>query len=92
MTRTDKRQAGCRTGRGTASPVGCDMDTDLFLVVAPSEGGDANWHVTNNWDTCVAHCFGFAHDIQTGELLARRIAAALNACRGISTEQLEKRG
>ena len=67
------------------------LDTARFLVHPPSVGVDANWHVTDQDDTCVAHCFGFAHAIQAGEPLARRIAAALNACRGIPTEELEKR-
>jgi hypothetical protein len=66
-------------------------NTARFLVFPPSVGVDANWHVTDDNDTCVAHCFGFAHGIQGGEPLARRIAAALNACRGISTEELERR-
>jgi hypothetical protein len=67
------------------------LETERFAVLPPSEGADANWHVTDANDTCVAHCFGFAHGIQAGEPLARRIAAALNACRGIPTQELEKR-
>lgn len=65
------------------------LHTERFLVFPPHQGIDANWHVTDSSDTCVAHCFGFAHDIQGGEPLARRIAAALNACRGASTEAIE---
>ena len=67
------------------------LENDRFLVFPPSQGVDANWHVTDGNDTCVAHCFGFLHDVPSGEPLARRIAAALNACRGIPTEELEKR-
>lgn len=67
------------------------LETDRFQAHPPSDGIDANWHVTDEGDTCVAHCFGFAHGIQAGEPLARRVAAALNACRGIPTEDLEKR-
>lgn len=67
------------------------LDTARFVVHPPSAGVDANWHVTDQADTCVAHCFGFANAIEAGEPLARRIAAALNACRGIPTEELEAR-
>ena len=59
-----------------------------FQVLPPSIGIDANWHVTGNGDTCVAHCFGFGHDIESGEGLAIRVAAALNYCRGIPTLHL----
>lgn len=68
-----------------------ELEKCSFRVIAPSTGQDANWHVTDDADTCVAHCYGFAHAIQPGEKLARRIAAALNACRGIPTAELEKR-
>lgn len=59
-----------------------------FRVMPPSEGIDANWHVTDHSDTCVAHCFGFGHSVPEGEALAARVAAALNYCRGIPTEHL----
>lgn len=41
-----------------------------FRVVMPSVGGDDNWHVTDDGDTCVAHCFGFARNLEEGEQLA----------------------
>ena len=66
-------------------------ETDKFLVHRPAEGVDKNWHVVNVLDTAVAHCYGFFHDVPGGEDLARRIAACLNYCRGISTSQLEKK-
>lgn len=61
---------------------------DWFQILPPSVGVDANWHVTNYADTCVAHCFGFSHSVDGGEDFARRISAALNYCRGISTDRL----
>ncbi len=36
----------------------------------------------------MAHCYGFGHDIEGGEGLARRIAAALNYCKGLPTAHL----
>ena len=50
---------------------------------------DNNWHVTDDIDTMVAHCYGFSHSIEMGEPLARRIVACLNACKGIDTEDLK---
>lgn len=67
------------------------IEKERFIVLRPSQGVDTNWHVTNDTDTCVAHCFGFAHDVQSGEAFARRIAACLNACCGIGTAELEQR-
>jgi hypothetical protein len=63
---------------------------DSFRVLPPSTGRDENWHVTDEGDTMVAHCYGLGHDIKEGEALARRIAACLNFCRGMDTELLEK--
>ena len=60
-----------------------------YKVLPPSEGVDKNWHVTDASDTCVAHCYGFGHDVASGEKLARRIAACLNVCEGIETVELE---
>jgi hypothetical protein len=62
---------------------------DRFLVHRPSTGVDKNWHVVNSDDTAVAHCYGFDHDVPSGETLARRIAACLNACNGMSMTELE---
>ena len=66
------------------------LEKDTWRALSPSSGVDNNWHVTNESDTTVAHCYGFAHDIPSGELLARRIAACLNVCRGTATSELEK--
>lgn len=60
-----------------------------FILLPPSDGIDANWHVTDDGDMCVAHCFGFCHDIAQGQQLARRIVATLNACKGRSIQELE---
>lgn len=65
-----------------------ELRSEAFTWLRPSTGVDANWHITNRGDTCVAHCFGFAHDVAQGEALALRIAAALNYCRGIPTAHL----
>jgi hypothetical protein len=59
-----------------------------FRVLAPSSGADANWHVTDANDTMVAHCFGFGHSVSGGEAFANRIALCLNACVGLTDEQL----
>ncbi len=59
-----------------------------YLVLRPSQGVDNNWHVVDAGDGCVAHCYGFAHDIRDGRYLAERIAAALNYCKGIPTALL----
>ncbi len=61
-----------------------------YVVSRPSGGIDNNWHVTDDGDTCVAHCYGFDHDIPTGKELAKRIAACLNYCSGIETSELVK--
>ena len=47
------------------------------------------WHVTNGTDTCVIWCAGFCQSNEDGEL-ALRVAAALNYCKGLSTEDLLK--
>lgn len=60
-----------------------------FVVLPPSSGVDNNWHVTDVDDTMVAHCYGFNHDLESGEPIARRIAAALNYCSGMSTKDIE---
>jgi hypothetical protein len=60
-----------------------------FRLLPPSQGVDNNWHVTDDSDTMVAHCYGFAHSIADGEELAHRIVACLNACKGIETKDLE---
>lgn len=49
---------------------------------------DNNWHVSDDSDTMVAHCYGFAHSVEGGEPLARRIHACLNAFNGIETENI----
>lgn len=59
-----------------------------FIVHPPSVGIDANWHVCNDTDTVVAHCFGFGHSVEQGQALAVRVAAALNYCRGLPTADL----
>lgn len=64
------------------------MNSSKYKVSQPSVGVDSNWHVTDDADTCVAHCFGFCHSVSGGEVLARRIAACLNACHGIDTDDL----
>lgn len=60
-----------------------------FKLLSPSQGDDNNWHVTDDNDTMVAHCYGFTHSIAGGEELARRIVACLNACKGIDAKDLE---
>lgn len=40
-------------------------------------------------DTCASSCSG---DMQLGKDNARRIVACVNACAGLSTEELEERG
>ncbi len=62
---------------------------DSFRVLRPSKGLDNNWHVTDDGDTMVAHCYGFEHDIPSGEIFARRIVACLNFCKGLDNETLE---
>lgn len=65
--------------------------TNEFKVLPPSKGIDANWHVVNSGDTVVAHCFGFCHSVEDGKGFAERIALCLNACDGISDEELSKK-
>ncbi|MEY5100265.1 MAG: hypothetical protein RJA36_2984 [Pseudomonadota bacterium] len=60
----------------------------LFHALRPSAGVDNNWHVTDSGDMCVAHCYGFGHDVLGGRGLALRIVAALNYCHGIHTAHL----
>lgn len=48
-----------------------------YIVHDPSSGIDNNWHVTDVGDTCVAHCYGFSHDISGGKDFAIKIAEAL---------------
>ncbi len=61
---------------------------EKYQILAPSKGIDNNWHVTNEGDTCVAHCYGFGHSINEGKALAERIVACLNYCAGKSTGEL----
>lgn len=61
-----------------------------FRVLPPSRGRDENWHVTDEGDTMVAHCYGFGHQVKDGEQLARRISACLNFCKGMDTALLER--
>lgn len=63
---------------------------DTLIVLPPSVGVDANWHVTDKGDTFVAHVFGFGHAVdKQSEINARRIAACWNFCEGIETGQME---
>lgn len=64
------------------------IDDAPWRMLPPSSGLDANWHVTNHADTCVAHCFGYAHNVSGGQALAMRIRAALNVTSHISLDQL----
>lgn len=66
------------------------IEDQTFRFGMPIEHSDKdnNWHVVNDSDSMIAHCFGFLHDIESGEQFAKRIKAALNACRGIDTETL----
>lgn len=66
------------------------MNPLKYRVLPPSVGLDSNWHVRDDADTCVAHCFGFNHSVSDGEVLARRIAACLNFCDGIDTDDLNE--
>jgi len=64
-----------------------------WIALPPNAGShfDSNWHVTDSNDTFVAHVLGFNH--QTDDQCAanaRRIAACVNACAGIRTEDLER--
>lgn len=62
---------------------------DTLIVLPPSVGVDANWHVTDKGDTFVAHVFGFGHAVdKQSEINARRIAACWNACEGITDDEL----
>lgn len=63
---------------------------DTLIVLPPSAGVDANWHVTDKGDTFVAHVFGFGHAVDAqSEANARRIAACWNACEGLDTGLLK---
>ena len=66
-----------------------DYSNRTYKVLRPRAGVDMNWHVTDDGDTMVAHCYGFNHDIPTGEGFARRIVACVNACKGLSNERLK---
>lgn len=62
-----------------------------YRVLRPSQGVDANWHITDDGDTHVAHCFGFDHAVdEYSEKFARRIAACLNAFVGVKTEDIKE--
>lgn len=61
---------------------------NIFRLMPPSTGADINWHVSDDGDICVAHCHGFAHDVDLGAALAVRIWAALNYCRSVPTAHL----
>jgi hypothetical protein len=65
------------------------MSQAKYKLLPPSVGVDKNWHVVDDADTCVAHCYGFSHSISGGEAFARRIVACLNACHGMDTNELE---
>ena len=48
-----------------------------WRVLPPSVGIDANWHVTDEMDTFVAHVYGFAHSVdEKSKINARLISAA----------------
>lgn len=36
-----------------------------WKLLRPSVGIDSNWHVTDEGDTCVMHCYGFAHAVDS---------------------------
>ena len=67
-----------------------EFEPSTYRVLRPSQGVDANWHVTDDGDNKVAHCFGFGHDVAAGEQFARRIAACLNLLIGVPTETIER--
>ena len=48
-----------------------------YVVSRPSGGTDNNWHVTDDGDTCVAHCYGFDHDIPTEKSWQSELLPAL---------------
>jgi len=68
-----------------------DYANRKYILLKPSIGCDANWHVTDDNDLMVAHCFGFGHSVDDGKGFAHRIVECLNACKGISTEDLKNR-
>ena len=68
-----------------------DDKNERWLVLPPSGGADTQWHVCDGGDTCVIRCFGMNRDLPQGKPLARRVAACLNAFRGVSTSEIEKR-
>jgi hypothetical protein len=48
-----------------------------WRVLQPSVGVDANWHVTDELDTFVAHVYGFGHSVDDqSRINAHLIAAA----------------
>ncbi len=48
-----------------------------WRVLQPSIGVDANWHVTDESDTFVAHVYGFAHAVdEQSRINATLISAA----------------
>lgn len=61
-----------------------------YRMFPPSVGIDKNWHVTDDMDTMVAHCYGFAHSIEGGEDFAERVKLTLNACRLLTTDELRR--
>ncbi len=83
-------RAGAHSTRSHASRSPVDLFDDSFHVLRPSIGVDANWHVVNSLDTYTAHCFGFGHSVEEGEVYAQRIAACLNYCRGMTTDELRR--
>ncbi len=65
------------------------MKNDLFLLHPPTKvpGLDNNWHVVDQMDTKVAHCFGFSHAIdEDSKLLATRIMLCLNFMHGVEPD------
>lgn len=63
-----------------------------WMVLPPSEGKDANWHVTDEGDTFVAHVFGMNHAVDDkSKANAERIALCVNACWGLSNGDLQER-
>lgn len=63
-----------------------------WIALPPSQGLDANWHITDEGDTFVAHVFGMGHSVdEKSKANAERIALCVNACWGLSTEELQER-
>ena len=75
---TDDRETAENCAQSKPVRVDCGVRGEGWRVLPPSDGIDHNWHVTNDSDTVVAHCYGFDHSVEGGKPLAYAIAEALN--------------